>query len=220
MDRYFENNTSSVQEKGKQARLVMKVCLSMLLIVTYILLILVQSPLVVQVNTFSVSLPLPDIFNEYKLYKDVALADVSLSDTLLLQAGVEEKEIKERERVAAINRVESFLQVYGSPLVGYGQIIVDKAIECGGDYRLLIGIAGSESGLGKIMYKKYNPYGYLNNVTYSSQREALEILSCKVSQEHLAKCGSDLDCLARRYAGPGDDLEHFISKVRWFASQV
>lgn len=194
--------------------------LVLLILILYVLLTILQSPLRVAVNGMYVSLPLPNIFNNHELSLNSNLPDSTLSQSLLMQAGVEKTEIKERERVAAINRVESFFQAYGSPLVGYGWIIVDKAIECGGDYRLLVGIAGSESGLGKIMYKKYNPYGYLNNVTYSSQKEALEILSCRVSQEHLAVCNQDLDCIARRYAGPGDDLEHFKAKVRWFAGQV
>jgi len=197
-----------------------KCFLILLFFFSYILLTILQSPLRVEVNGVYVSLPVPDIFNDYELALSSDLPTSTLSQSLLMQAGVEKTEIKERERVAAINRVESFFQAYGSPLVGYGWIIVDKAIECGGDYRLLVGIAGSESGLGKIMYKKYNPYGYLNNVTYSSQKEALEILSCKVSQEHLAVCNQDLDCIARRYTGPGDDVEHFKAKVRWFAGQV
>jgi hypothetical protein len=197
-----------------------KYFLILFIFLSYVLLTILQSPLRVEIRGVYVSLPVPDIFNDYELTLNSDLPTSTLSQSLLMQAGVEKTEIKERERTAAINRVESFFQAYGSPLAGYGWIIVDKAIECRGDYRLLVGIAGSESGLGKIMYKKYNPYGYLNNVTYSSQKEALEILSCKVSQEHLAVCNQDLDCIARRYAGPGDDLEHFKAKVRWFAGQV
>jgi hypothetical protein len=127
---------------------------------------------------------------------------------------------KAKARQAKIDRVEAFFRSYGAKMTGYGHILVDQAEKCGGDYRVLVGIAGSESGLGRAMYKKYNPYGYLNGVQYSSLTEALTYLSCKVSSQHIAPCGTDLYCLAKRYAGPQDDLEHFVGKVRWFMNQV
>lgn len=130
---------------------------------------------------------------------------------------VETLNARRAERIA---KVKAFFQRYGARLQGYEAIFVDKAEECGGDYRILVGIAGSESGLGRIMYKKYNPFGYLNGVEYASQEEALNFLACQISQQHIARCGDDLYCLGRRYAGPGDDLELFVSKVRWFAQQV
>ncbi len=123
-------------------------------------------------------------------------------------------------RQSRIDKVEKFFRQYGSSLVGYGHIFVDEAEQCGGDYRVLVGIAGSESGLGRVNYLKYNPFGYLDHVQYSSEEEALTILACKISQQHIAKCGTDLWCLAYRYAGPGDDLNLFVSKVSYFFSQV
>lgn len=123
-------------------------------------------------------------------------------------------------RQAAINRVQAFMRSYGSPLVEYAPIIVDQAQACGGNYRILVGIAGSESGLGRINYKLYNPYGYLNGVQYSGFEEALTVLSCRISQQFLSVCKDDLWCLVKRYAGPQDDPQLFVSKVAWFASQV
>jgi|GEM_PF-4384902 len=127
---------------------------------------------------------------------------------------------KQNRRQERIDKVESYFARYGSKLQGYGRIFVDQAEACGGDYRILVGIAGSESGLGRIMYKKYNPFGYLNRVQYNSLEEALTYLACQVSRQHIAPCGDDLACLARRYAGPKDDLSHFINKVKWFAKNV
>lgn len=123
-------------------------------------------------------------------------------------------------RQSRIDKVEDYFRRYGSQLQGYGHIFVDQAEACGGDYRILVGIAGSESGLGRIMYRRYNPFGYLNRVQYNSLEEALTTLSCQVSRQHIAPCGDDLFCLARRYAGPQDDLTHFVNKVRWFARNV
>ncbi len=173
----------------------------------------------VQVN--EATLPLPAFTSE----SPVAKSKIEPVATSLRQRSIEnlveykEYVIKTR-RQRQIDKVENFFDQYGSPLMGYGYIIVDKAEECGGDYRVLIGIAGSESGLGRINYKLYNPYGYLDGVQYPDQKTALEILSCKVSQQHISVCGTNLTCLGNRYAGPSDDLDHFISKVAWFMKQV
>lgn len=129
-------------------------------------------------------------------------------------------ELTAQNRTQAIARVTAFMQSYGSQLVPYAAIMVDQAKACGGSYKILVGIAGSESGLGRINVKKYNPFGYLDGVQYASFEEAITKLSCRISQQHLSKCGDDIYCLGRRYAGPSDDLQHFVSKVAWFASQV
>lgn len=123
-------------------------------------------------------------------------------------------------RADQIAKVEAFFAAYGAPMAGYGSILVDQAAACGGDYRVLVGIAGSESGLGRIPVLSYNPFGYLDGVQYASWTDALTSLSCKVSRQHIAPCGTDLQCLVRRYAGPSDDAQHFVDKVMWFFQQV
>ncbi|MCA9379477.1 hypothetical protein KC640_03545 [Candidatus Dojkabacteria bacterium] len=133
---------------------------------------------------------------------------------------IDRAEILATDRQQIIDRVRAFFERYGSPMAPYVEILVDQSYACGGNYRVLVGIAGSESGLGKVPYKLYNPFGYLNGVQYASWEEALTDLSCKISQQHISKCGEDLRCLALRYAGPSDDLNLFISKVAWFMGQV
>lgn len=154
-----------------------------------------------------------------KISNTAALA-LDLHPLGVLNYQLTEQEVNAARRQQAIDRVQAFMRSYGSVLVPYAHIIVDQAQACGGSYRILVGIAGSESGLGRINVKTYNPYGYLDGVQYSSFEEALTVLSCKISQQFLQKCGEDLNCLVRRYAGPQDDPALFISKVAWFASQV
>lgn len=127
---------------------------------------------------------------------------------------------RKKERQAKIDKVEAFFQEYGAKISGHGHILVDQAEACGGNYKILVGIAGAESGLGRHMYKKYNPFGYLNGVQYPNLKTALSKLSCKISEQHIAPCGNDLYCLANRYTGPGDDNTHFVNKVRWFMQQI
>lgn len=150
--------------------------------------------------------------------KDPSQFDEKIEE--LKEKEAEEKKKLEQARQAKINKVEAFFKEYGAVMQGYGHILVDQAEKCGGDYKVLVGIAGSESGLGRVMYKSYNPFGYLDGVQYASMEEAIEVLSCKISQQHIAPCNGDLNCIAERYTGQHDDLGHFVSKVRWFMDQV
>lgn len=131
-------------------------------------------------------------------------------------------ETKQKEKLIAEQtaKVHSFFVRYNSPLVGYEEIIVRKSAECGGDYAVLVGIAGNESGLGKIPYKKYNPYGYLDGIEYSGWEESLNKLSCVISQRFIAPCNGDLTCIINKYAGPADDKDLWIKNVTWFINQV
>ncbi|MFS8131073.1 MAG: hypothetical protein ACMG57_03775, partial [Candidatus Dojkabacteria bacterium] len=82
------------------------------------------------------------------------------------------------------------------------------------------GIAGNESGLGKVPYKKYNPYGYLDGITYTGWNESLSKLSCVISQRFIAPCKSDLYCIIRKYGGPGDNKDLWVRNVSFFMAQV
>lgn len=127
---------------------------------------------------------------------------------------------KEADIMAWTAKVESYFRAYGSPMVGYGEIIVRKAVECGGDYKILVGIAGNESGLGKIPYKKFNPYGYLDGVQYTGWSESLNKLSCVISQRFIVPCKGDLYCIIRKYGGPGDNKDLWVRNVSFFMAQV
>lgn len=133
------------------------------------------------------------------------------------------KEQRKRQQVARSENVEKltrFLESYNSPMTPYAETIVRKAEECGGDYRVLAAIAGNESGFGRIPYRLYNPYGYLNNVTYSGWEEALDVLSCRISNEFLDPCDNNLRCIIRRYGGPETDQEKWIRNVTFFINQL
>jgi hypothetical protein len=127
---------------------------------------------------------------------------------------------KEREIAEAIASVESLFRSYNSPMAGLGETIVRRADECGGDYKLLVAIAGNESGFGRIPYKLYNPFGYLDGVQYSSWYEAVNYLSCKISVQHLAPCNNDVACVVVRYGGSDTDREKWIRNIQWFMNQL
>lgn len=192
--------------------------LSVVFALTYLIYLTLQGPVVVNGQP----LPIPGVNRHGIEFEKQPPPSVKtkLSDTAKSYvADVKQTTIRNR-RQGQIDKVKAFFDRYGSPLVDYAHIFVDKSHECGGDYRVLVGIAGSESGLGRKNVLSYNPFGYLDGVQYPDQKTALEILSCRVSEQHISKCGTDLYCLVDRYAGPQDDREHFVSKVRWFYNQV
>ncbi len=119
-----------------------------------------------------------------------------------------------------IAKVRSFFQSYGAVMQGYEELLVRRSHECGGDYRVIVGIAGNESGLGRIPYKLYNPFGYLDGMQYGSWEESLHKLVCVISQRFIAPCQSDLQCIINKYGGPGDDQQRWINNVSWFMRQV
>lgn len=124
--------------------------------------------------------------------------------------------IQEQREQEEINSIQQTLEQRGSPLAPYAGVIYKQAQACGGDYRVLLGIAGNESNLGQVNYKLYNPYGYLNGVQYASYEEALTILSCEISQLFLAPCNNDLSCIIASYGGPDTDQEKWIRDAQFF----
>lgn len=78
------------------------------------------------------------------------------------------------------------------------RIILEEAEKAGADYRIVVAIMGNESGYCRVNYKKYNCFGYLNKVQYSSFREAFINVVPKVSRI-VASCGWNTDKLGRVY---------------------
>jgi hypothetical protein len=109
-----------------------------------------------------------------------------------------------------IQRATNILQRYNSPFTEHADIIVKKAYECGGD----------ESGFGRIPYKLYNPYGYLDGVQRSGWRESLEYLSCVISERFIKPCNRNIECIINRYGGTDTDKQRWIYNINWFISQI
>jgi hypothetical protein len=128
--------------------------------------------------------------------------------------------IKENENRDKVNKVENLLARYNSPMKGLGKLLVSRTEECGGDYRIVVAIAGNESGFGRIPYKKYNPFGYLDGVQYANWEDAINVIACKISERFIKPCSGDLTCIIRTYGGPDTDKEKWIRNIRWFMNQL
>ncbi len=125
-------------------------------------------------------------------------------------------EILKKEFDAKVVKVEAVLKKYNSPFQGLGHIIVEQADACNGDWKIILAIAGNESGFGKLPVKLYNPFGYLDGVQYSSWEDALTSISCKISQRFIEPCNKSLTCIVKTYAGDVDDRQRWVYNINWF----
>ncbi len=129
-------------------------------------------------------------------------------------------EIEERVLEEKAAKIEALFSRYNSPMSGLGKLIINRATECGGDYKIIVAIAGNESGFGRIPYKLYNPFGYLDGVQYANWEDAVNQISCKISKEFLKPCNNDLTCVISTYGGPDTDKPKWISNITYFMSQL
>ena len=147
----------------------------------------------------SVAAPASRYFATYN-YQLPAIDEDALHAVNRARAQRREEVEANKNREQRISIARNYLSKFGSPMAPYAAVIVDTADRCGGNYKSLIAIARVESGLGKHPYRLYNPYGYLNNVQYSGWSEALNKLSCRISQQYLSKYGTDFRAMGKIYA--------------------
>lgn len=129
-------------------------------------------------------------------------------------------EIEEQVLAEKTAKIEALLARYNSPMAGLGRLMINRSTECGGDYKIVVAIAGNESGFGRIPYKLYNPFGYLDGVQYAGFEDAVNQISCKISKEFLKPCNNNLECVIRTYGGPDTDKPKWISNITFFMNQL
>jgi hypothetical protein len=133
------------------------------------------------------------------------------------------QKIAEKERQEKIDRIEALFARYNSPMQEYAELVFRRVEDCGSgtaDYRILVAIAGNESGFGRVPYKLYNPYGYLDGKQYADWNDSLTFLSCVITQRFIVPCENDLTCIINKYAGPSDDKSQWIRNVTYFINQL
>ncbi len=118
--------------------------------------------------------------------------------------------------------VEAFiLSQNGSPMfASEAQTSIDKANECGVDYKLMIAIAGYESGYGRKPMKKYNPYGWRNGKTYNSFKEAISEITCQFSNKYIKKGRDTVEEISNIYLGSNGNHDAWIKNVTYIRSQI
>lgn len=145
---------------------------------------------------------------------------LTVNDLANKTASIKLKQEQDRIRAYTIDKMEAIFAQYGGYMSGLADNLYDNALACGGDPLLLFAIAGNESGFGRIPYKYYNPFGYLDGVQYANWEEAINYLSCKIATQHLAPCGNEVYCVIRRYGGPDTPQALWIRNINFFKSLV
>ena len=118
--------------------------------------------------------------------------------------------------------VEAFiLSQNGSPMfASEAQTSIDKANECGVDYKLMIAIAGYESGYGRKPMKKYNPYGWKNGKTYSTFKDAISEITCQFGDKYIKKGLDTVKEISNIYLGKEGNHDAWIKNVTYIKSQI
>lgn len=162
----------------------------------------------------------------YSLQSDTAAPGTSPQIIPEIKQEIETKrfqkisEIEEKVLEEKAAKIEALFARYNSPMTGLGRLIINRATECGGDYKIVVAIAGNESGFGRVPYKLYNPFGYLDGVQYANWEDAVNQISCKIAKGFLKPCNNDLTCIIRTYGGDDTDKPKWISNITYFMSQL
>jgi len=148
-------------------------------------------------------------------------------NTIVEEISEAEKAQIEAERVARETKEKKILDLknYLSDKASEGFTNASKSIleaseRCGVDYKLMVSIAGYESGYGKQPVKKYNPFGWLNGVQYGSWDEAVSDIICDFGNMYSAKGLKDPHQIVKIYVGDNGDKESWANTVSSLMKQV
>ncbi len=121
-----------------------------------------------------------------------------------------------KERQAKIDKLAGYLRKVNSPMAPFAGTIIEEAESCGANYRIIVAIAGNESGYGRVSYKLYNPYGFLNGVQYAGWEASLSDLTCKVAK--YTNKYTDIYTLGKVYGA--HNPEQWAKNINWHLSQI
>jgi len=151
-----------------------------------------------------------NISDNYKFYLDTKLKNYEILSTAIYDV---------KDEIVQINKLYDYLKTKNSIFKSlfFAQIIVTESNKVNADYRIVVGIMESESGFCEIPYKKYNCFGYLNKIQYSSFQEAFSNLTPKIAS-FVAKYGWDLIKLGKSYGAI--NYQEWADKVYKLAIKV
>jgi len=149
------------------------------------------------------------------------------TETIVQEITAEELAQLEAERVAKETKEKKVMDLKNY-LIGVGnegfanssKSILEASERCGVDYKLVVSIAGYESGYGKKPVKKYNPFGWLNGVQYGSWDEAVSDIICDFGSMYSAKGLHDPHQIVQIYVGGNGDKENWANTVTALMKKV
>jgi len=127
---------------------------------------------------------------------------------------------------ARINKLESFLRTYNSPLAGDAAHFVKEADRLGLDWRLVVAICGVESTFGKhIPANSYNGWGWgvftgtNDGVHFANWKDGITQVSEGLKYRYVDKGATTVEKMGRIYAASPTwsmKVKFFIEKIDAF----
>ncbi len=119
-----------------------------------------------------------------------------------------------------VQKLHTYLEKMGSPMVGYESKLITTAEKYGLDWTLLAAIAGTESTFGKRMpYQCVNPYGWGiygdNKICFKDFGDAIETVGEGLGTKY--HTGS-LEAIAKKYNTVSTD--GWIMHTRFFMNKI
>ncbi len=128
-------------------------------------------------------------------------------------------QINENPKDIRIQKLESYLSKFNSPLTEYSSYFIRYADEYQIDWRLVPAIAGVESTFGKrIPYNSYNAYGWNNgNYSFQSWEDSIEHVTKTIRIKYVDDGLNTVDKIGRRYCPPNPG---WAWKVKYFMHKI
>ncbi len=119
--------------------------------------------------------------------------------------------------------LDEFLAVRGSPMAGMGNTLLDVGWRYNIDPRLLVAIAGADTGFGQVLCTDFNAWNWFwfewCNSPFESWRQALDEVARGLRIHYLDQGLSDVHSIANRY-GPLDDPRDTLGLNRHWPGNV
>jgi len=123
-----------------------------------------------------------------------------------------------------VQQIDAFLHKNGSPMVGLGNVFVAAGRKYGVDPRLVVGIAGAESTLGKYAYRPYNAWGWGGRAGHSfgSWEESIAQVTKGLRDGYISQGRTTPATIVSKYApsSDGNDEAQWASNVGHFMKQL
>lgn len=123
-----------------------------------------------------------------------------------------------------VQQIDAFLHKNGSPMAGLGNVFVAAGKKYGVDPRLVVGIAGAESSLGKYAYRPYNAWGWGGRAGHSfgSWEESIAQVTKGLRDGYISQGRTTPAAIVSKYApsSDGNDEAQWASNVGHFMKQL
>ena len=119
--------------------------------------------------------------------------------------------------------LDEYLQARGSPMAGLGEALLDAGWRYNVDPRLLVAIAGADTGFGRVLCTDYNAWNWFwfgwCNSPFESWVQGMEEVARGLRVGYLDAGRTDVDTIAERY-GPLDDPRDTLGLNRYWPGNV